>query len=282
MIFQMQGNNTLPIVLKLVSWAIFILIALLLLKRQKMTPRNASLLVLLSVIINGFVLGTLGSFPNPVQPIQKIVSQQFNPTYLVILAVLLIVSLLFGRLFCGYACPVGAFQETLFRIREYFFKKKGYVQSFDKIAPYMRIGFFITMLTLGLLVVPAIELFSVFNPFHFFTFKSLVFNITFWLSVTIFVLSFFIYRPFCRMFCPFGLLASIVTRFGAINMHLTRLEGCTDCNVCKTLCPTHDYRIKINHGECYLCGRCMAKCPKKVLVYGKKTDKPSNSPPNPQ
>jgi polyferredoxin len=269
-------------VLRLVSWFAFIGIAFYLLRKRKMNQKNALILTGLSVIVNGLIFGLNGAIPNPVQPIQSLSGGDINPAFIVILVILLGTSLLFGRLFCGYACPVGSFQEFLWRIRSKIAKKKWIIKIPASIAQGVRVAVFLTMILLAAVIVPAIQLFQLINPFHFFTFNTSspygFLSTTFWISVGIFGVSLFIYRPFCRLLCPFGLLANLTTRF--MPTKLLRGTECTNCKLCERECPTGTYIDAKTHGECYLCGRCSEKCPKDVLFYQiKKNDQnPKDKP----
>ena len=138
------------------------------------------------------------------------------------------------------------------------------------------------MIILALVVIPAIQLFQLINPFHFFNFGGNspygFLSVTFWISLGLFLLSLFIYRPFCRLLCPFGLLANLTTRL--MPSKLCRGSECTTCKLCERECPSGTYTEGKLHGECYLCGRCSERCPKHCLDYSALPKSPGSSEPS--
>lgn len=61
-----------------------------------------------------------------------------------------------------------------------------------------------------------------------FTFEIAVIGIG--LTVVFAVLSLFIYRPFCKYFCPYGALMAIVSRFSIFKVK--KEDSCVSCNLC--------------------------------------------------
>jgi polyferredoxin len=75
--------------------------------------------------------------------------------------------------------------------------------------------------------------------------------------------SIFTYRPWCGLFCPFGMISNLSSRFSWYN--LKRNDDCTDCGLCEQICPTENAERDSNKGECYYCGRCVDICPQNAL-----------------
>jgi NAD-dependent dihydropyrimidine dehydrogenase PreA subunit len=46
----------------------------------------------------------------------------------------------------------------------------------------------------------------------------------------------FINRPYCRFFCPYGVLLNIFSRFAMRHLTITPAE-CTNCRLCEEACP---------------------------------------------
>jgi len=81
------------------------------------------------------------------------------------------------------------------------------------------------------------------------------------------IASFFVYRPWCRLLCPFGTLASVIGRFSQYKY--IRTEDCNECGLCEKICPTHQAEQDSKKEECYNCNRCNNVCPQYAIKLGK-------------
>ena len=165
------------------------------------------------------------------------------------IVVMLTLSFLFGRFYCGYLCPVGAVQE----IGSYVPVPKIHLKN--KIMPGLfRWAFFFEFIGAAIfLSLGILRLFGIRDFFY------LVFTTGFFVFLVIIGLSFFLYRPFCRLFCPFGALVSVpamVSRF-----KIQRTDQCIECKKCEQACPTNEAKRADLKAECYLCHRCLDVCP---------------------
>jgi polyferredoxin len=68
-----------------------------------------------------------------------------------------------------------------------------------------------------------------------------------------------LYRPFCRLVCPYGALLSLAAGKSLLRLH--RTGACIDCKKCENACPTDEAKRGDAKAECYLCGRCKDVCP---------------------
>lgn len=183
---------------------------------------------------------------------------------------LMFVGLLVGRLACGWVCPVGLFQELLFKIKSV---KITLPRAFN-ILPYMIFIVFIVVLPfittehwfsklcpVGTLTagIPWV-LWNPVNPSTgvltiepgtvglLFAVKLIILGAALWLFVSS-------KRPFCTYFCPMGVFWSFFNKVSI--MKLTVDDGCKKCDVCQTKCPED---IKIyedpNARECIRCLEC--------------------------
>ncbi|KXB06364.1 hypothetical protein AKJ51_03840 [candidate division MSBL1 archaeon SCGC-AAA382A20] len=155
-----------------------------------------------------------------------------------------------GRSLCAYGCPVGVFQELLYRVREYH-KKARKILLPTKLTFGVRLA--ILGVTVGLILAFAFDLVQIVAPYQLWRLEIVIPGIL--IMVGFFVASLFSYRPFCRIFCPFGAIASLVAKFSIWSM--SKDETCNDCGLCEKECPIEDCE---KYGECYLCGRCVQIC----------------------
>jgi ferredoxin-type protein NapH len=80
------------------------------------------------------------------------------------------------------------------------------------------------------------------------------------------LISVFLYRPVCRILCPFGVLFSVLAEFSWFR--LRRTDTCISCKKCEKACPTRTAGKHDSKRECYLCSRCTEVCPvDKALSY---------------
>jgi len=241
------------------------IIAFYLIYKRKLTKKRKILLLICSLIVGGIILGGV---PNVVLGIQNIFSELRALSIafftIIIISLLLILGLFFGRIFCGYVCPLGALQELLSMVR--FTSRSKSLKIRKKIKMILRWIFFTVYLVCTIIF--GVELTLFMNPFLGFQIIRHPFNLMiqvaliFLLSIT--VASFFYYRPYCRWFCPFGALACELSKFSRIKY--IRTESCLDCSLCEKICPTLEAFRDSKKGECYLCNRCVDFCDYESIV----------------
>jgi len=169
----------------------------------------------------------------------------------------IVLALVFGRIICGQICPAGAVQEIMHHIPV---KKRGSAGSRVPVA--VRAGVFVVFLAAGLGL--GINLLGLLGLADFFNLA--VMSVSFFVFLSIVLISAVVYRPFCRYVCPYGtLLAPAASR---ALYRLRRTDACIDCRKCERACPTGAAKPDHRLGECYLCGRCTDACPVDgALVY---------------
>lgn len=260
---------------------LFSLIALVVLMRYRVGRRFR--LVWLSVVFIVFAVLTalpLGSFargmgmhPSPVCSITKpfIFAQAGRSipiVFFVLLGVISVLSIAGNKLFCGWACPLGAAQEIPQRIamRKKLREKLHIMLPFrvtNTIRALIYVAFLVLLFTAGR------NIFAQLNAFEFFhwgfgTAAVITFAVTMIASV-------FIFRPFCHLACPIGLYTWLLERLSLTKIRLNR-EGCNMCEACVTLtnCPAVPALLdgKKVTADCHACGQCVTVCPKDALRYG--------------
>jgi len=174
------------------------------------------------------------------------------------LMVTLILAFVFGRFFCGYLCPAGAVQEIAYIVPV----KKTRIHQ-KNIFMIIRATFLILFLMLAYAF--SFSLLALFGIRDFFylvpTLGAFVFLVIVFISTTF-------YRPFCRLFCPAGLLFSLAGWNGILKIR--RTDACRNCKKCERSCPADVAGQGDPKAECYLCGRCLESCPVKgALRYGR-------------
>jgi len=241
------------------------LLAGILLRKQKLNNKLKVILLSISFIFGGIILGGV---PNVVLVIQQIFAIIHLPSLWLFLAlricIFLGLTLIFGRIFCGYVCPLGAIQELTSMIR--FKPKLNYSRTYKKRKDFLRWGFFAIYVISSIFLGLKTSLFM--NPINGFLILWTPFNvvilIAFLIFLTVIFISFFSYRIYCRFFCPFGALAALLGRISPLKIRRTKY--CNDCGVCEKICPTLEGFEYSTKGECYYCNRCIDFCTNEMFI----------------
>jgi polyferredoxin len=108
------------------------------------------------------------------------------------------------------------------------------------------------------------------NPFNLFNldFELPSIMIT---TVASLVIGAVMYRPFCRLICPFGLISWFAE---CISLYRVRIDkqACTECGACIRACPSGTAKARVYEKkvvpDCFSCARCLNVCPEDALDYG--------------
>ena len=228
--------------------------------------------LIIAVLLCGFVLG---KSPNPMEGVVKVFKSMVGLYPSVIdkflaLAFFLLLSIIGNKLLCGWACPFGAIQELFYSLPILRKMKKKKIPFW--LTNTIRSGLFLVTLLFLFGIVGGKKGFVIYhylNPFN-------LFNLDFehWLilfSVIVFlVLSFFVYRPFCHLICPFGFISWIAERLSLTRVNIDH-QKCTNCGACIRACPTEAAKGKVSDklfgADCFSCARCLNVCPVDAIRY---------------
>ncbi len=205
-------------------------------------------------------------------------------------------TVVFGRVFCGWACPQTIFMEMVFRKIEYWIEGDGPQQKLlakapwhtDKIikktskwASFWIVSFIIASTFLAYIIgIDEIKKLVT---------RPLSENIGLFISLTVFTtIFFFVYllmrEQICTVICPYGRMQgvlldrdSVIVAYdykrgehrGKLHKNEARTIGdCIDCEQCVKVCPTG---IDIRNGtqlECINCTACIDACNKMMNAVG--------------
>ena len=169
---------------------------------------------------------------------------------------IVLLTILFGKVFCGWVCHLGALQEFIYKSNRLNFLKSTRAQSVLRV---MRYALF-TALVIQLFITRE-NLFEQIDPFR------IAFNMTSrypfgWFLLGLLLLtSLFIYRPFCNGACPVGLVLGFIEKVPwAVAMH--KNSNCTECGGCTRTCSTGaiSNNEAIKQDVCIMCGECIETC----------------------
>ena len=83
-------------------------------------------------------------------------------------------------------------------------------------------------------------------------------------------------RNWCRNLCPLGTLLGILGRVSPFNRVPVSL--CSDCGKCRDLCPTSFDQNSLNKEECILCMECLQGCPNGRVSFQPSLQLPGTGP----
>ena len=198
-----------------------------------------------------------------------------------VFGILILYGFLFGRWICGFLCPFGLIQDLLHKIKTPKVKKN----RFTRIASYFKYILLVAMV----IILPAIYalrnfplpafckyicpsgtllgaggLLSNENNTDLFPMLGPLFTWKFMLLVIFIVGAVFIYRFFCRFFCPLGALYGLFNKISLLGMNLDNSK-CVDCGLCIGECRMDV--LHVGDHECISCGRCVNVCPTGAISY---------------
>lgn len=243
-------------------------------RRKSWYPRFPYIAVLLvSVLLAGFYFG---KSPNPMEGIVKVFKSMVGlyPDPVAKSAALLFflaLAVVGNKVVCGWACPFGSLQELVYSL-PVLRRVKRYKLPFA-LTNTVRVVLFLSALLILFGVVgghKGLVLYHFINPFDLFNLDLGTKSILITLILAL-VLSLFIYRPFCQIICPFGLVSWVCERFSLTRVRIDR-NRCIRCGACIKACPCEaaDGRVheKPFPADCFSCARCLNACPQDAISYG--------------
>lgn len=193
---------------------------------------------------------------------------------ILILGVFLI-TIVWGRFFCGFICSFGAMQDLLNSIGKLIPFKIKVSEKADKWLKLLKYAV-LAFVAVGVwgFSVTGDTVWSPWTVFGIYTslsgWSSLKYFLTLGgaLLLLIIIGSLFIERFFCRYLCPLGALFSLVSRFRIYSID-RKPDKCGNCKLCTSKCsmgiPLYKYE-KVRSGECINCMKCTSVCPNENIA----------------
>jgi len=90
------------------------------------------------------------------------------------------------------------------------------------------------------------------------------------IALSILLLSLFVYRPWCQMFCPFGLVGWLVEKTSLFKVKVD-YDSCISCEACAKACPSTVMNAILKRTnvipDCFACGTCINICPTDSIRF---------------
>ena len=198
--------------------------------------------------------------------------RETGPLNLVLLGVLLIVSLFFGRAFCAWACPLGTVQEGLSWLVSRLTKgrltgRRTLPAWLDRPLRFVKVGVLAAVVwASATAVVPPLIPFCPYRTLFTLNLGALLG----WSVIAgLVVSSVAVDRFWCRYLCPLGALLAPTNRVSLWRIRFGR-EQCIACGRCDRACPVDlDVPQEVERGtECIRCMACVQACPRDEALQG--------------
>lgn len=220
---------------------------------------------------------------------------------LVIIGIMIVMTLLFGRIYCATVCPLGICQDIAFRAGNVVRKKKlggirgKHILWFSICAVSIFSGFAGLTVLLGwidpyslfgkvmLFTIRPISSFVYNHAIIYFipdssgfaqkltvsTFVPVYFAICLTFGIALAALAFLKGRIWCNFICPVGAVLSLISRFALFKMRIGK--SCVSCGLCEGSCRGRCINVDektIEDDRCVRCFDCAATCPAGAITYG--------------
>lgn len=169
----------------------------------------------------------------------------------------LLLSIFFGRFYCGYLCPINTVMEFIDNRAKKKNRQRKKTPNWMK-NPIIRV--IVLIIFIGLMIIVFIK-----------GKKFPVLPILFALGVILTI--FFEPSLWHRYLCPYGALLSIFSKRNKKGYDIHE-EDCIKCGICVKKCPSDaiSWVSKkefpyIEKNSCLVCGKCEENCPKDAINY---------------
>ena len=221
----------------------------------------------------------------------------------VAIVVLVVLTIVFGRIYCSIICPLGILQDIFgwfgkkSKKNRYSYSKEkkwlrypvlvvfiialvaGIGTLFQLLAPYSTFGLIATNLLQPVYQAGNNVLAAIAEHYDSYAF----YHSNIWLrslpSLIIAAVAFIILlilawrngRTYCNTICPVGTFLSFISRFSFLKVHFDT-EKCKNCSMCSKNCKAAciDYKTHtVDATRCVVCGNCIENCKFGALKYSR-------------
>ncbi len=191
--------------------------------------------------------------------------------FLITALIPIIITLIFGRIFCGWICPATLLYELNTNMAAWLHRAGLPTgnRHFDRRLKYLVlvIGVILSMVTGSVLFAaiypPAIIGREIYYAIALGGFGA---GAVFFVLTLLFDLM-VARRGFCRYVCPGGALYSLLGRYRLFRIQ-RKADSCNDCAKCTAMCEFELDPMRDGFGqECNNCTACIAVCPTDALVF---------------
>lgn len=160
-------------------------------------------------------------------PLLQRVFIDFSVTALILILAIIILTALFGRLYCSLLCPLGIIQEIAGNIFFRGKRKNKHIKNYP-------IKYFIAAVTLGILAGGSAIAVRYIEPYTYFGSAFTLSIVGLSAVVVILVLTFCKNRFFCTNICPAGTILGLISKFSLNKIYIEE-DTCISCGTCEKI-----------------------------------------------
>ncbi len=186
-----------------------------------------------------------------------LVTQGKMNVWLLIFALGLFLTIIFGRVYCGYVCVMNTVMVPVSKLSQklgWQTHNKPKLLS-NKIMPWISLIFSIVIVVIGKKVLQKNI------PIMFF-----------WILLSILITLRYAPEVFHNHVCPFGALLRITGKLSYFSKRVNKVD-CIGCGKCVTVCPSESIELsdikkaEISTETCHQCTKCTDVCPTNAIGY---------------
>ena len=223
---------------------------------------------------------------------------------LIVLGVLLVLSLFFGRIYCSTICPLGTLQDVISWKVRFFRKKKKHRFEYTKpqnwirysililtvivflfgssflvllLDPYSTFGRIVSQLFRPLVIFANNGLASLLGKMGIYSiyevkqisFVPLAFGVALLFFYKVTEMSWSKGRSYCNTVCPVGTGLGLLSKFSFFRIRIDE-SSCTLCGACEKQCKSQcidSENMKVDDSRCVTCFNCLSACKKGGIKY---------------
>jgi polyferredoxin len=175
--------------------------------------------------------------------------------WIIIFGIGLLISLIWGRFYCGWVCPI----NTVIKIKNWFYEKLG-IDTMQTPSIFKKeiMRWILLILMLGSMIIMRKN--------------NLQLNIFLYILGMAFLISLFIEEELWHKYlCPYGALLSLTNKANSKKLVIDN-KHCKSCGLCAESCPNNIISISkekqtISKRECLYCFKCQDVCEFKAISY---------------
>ena len=190
---------------------------------------------------------------------------------ILLLAVVFIVTAVWGRFFCGFICSFGAMQDLLWLGGRHLPFRPVFSQKVDRVLKYLKYAVLLFIVigvwTFGITGDTVWSPWTIFgmyaSPWKGIPSQAMFLSVGGLLLLLTIIGSLLIERFFCKYLCPLGALFTLASHFRVFKLKRDSASCSGSCRVCSRKCsmsiPLYQYD-KVRSGECIDCMKCTTAC----------------------
>lgn len=260
------SKNWIKILLKFGLWILFLSAIFRFFRKRSVTSGIRNGLLITVILIFGVAIGP---DPSPMGTIKDAIylfgtTHAIFPPRMIALLIFLVIVFLANKYICAWGCQAGLLQELIFRVNLTGRQIKLPFVLTNSIRFAFLCLFTIVVFSSGTDIVGPIDPFKIYNPTHLGLLGGAFIGALLFASLLI-------YRPWCHLFCPFGLAGWLVEQSSLTKINVN-YETCIACQKCSTACPTTVMSAILKRDkkiipDCFACYICRDVCPTNSICF---------------